>query len=116
LFKCILEATFCEDVQHRVRFSLGHLDRFKTAAFLCVWLKLTSPNTYLITARFMKFAKHLRLFLWWIHLEIESSQIHKLREILNADSQGMPVLPLHGAITTAVQMAATLPEIMDTPS
>jgi hypothetical protein len=36
-----------------------------------------------------------------------------LREILDADSQDMIVLLLHRAITTAIQMAEPVPEIMD---
>jgi hypothetical protein len=33
IFKCILEVSFCEGVQHRLRFYLDHLNFVKTAAF-----------------------------------------------------------------------------------
>jgi hypothetical protein len=84
-----------------------------------VGLLLSSLNAYLIISRvyvalFQSFAKHLMLFLCWIHREIASGQIpdSKYKDVKTSTST-LVYESLHRATTTAVQVAAPVPEIIN---
>jgi hypothetical protein len=87
-----------------------------------VWLMLSFLNTCLIIARvtislFPRFARNLMHAHCRFHRQITSGHTHsKWKDIKKSACPNRYMKFLHHTTTTVVQMAAPVPEIMDTPS